>query len=214
MNFNDLTFGWFDLVFVGLIIVGCVRGRKRGMTQEFPNLIQWIVIVGGGAVLYRPLGELVSDLTGMGKLFWFVVIYLSWAALVKGIVTWIVRSKGDKLGLADMFGSAEYPLGMVSGMIRMVLVCLFIMALINSRLYTNAELKNMAKFQEDNFGSVSLPTIGTFQSSLFRESAVGKLVKENAPIILIEPTAPREIRGRASGGGKKGGKKNAMDYWS
>ncbi len=212
MNFSDLTFGWFDLVFVVLIVVGCLRGRKRGMTQEFPNLIQWVVIVAGGALLYHPVGELISDLTGMGKLFWFVTIYLLWAALVKGVTTWIVRSKGDKLGLADMFGTAEYPLGMISGMIRMVLVCLFIMALINSRLYTNAELKNMAKYQEDNFGSVSLPTIGSFQSSLFRGSAVGKLVKENAPIILIEPTAPREIKGRASGGKK--GKKNAMDYWS
>lgn len=213
MNFNDLTFGWFDLVFVVLIVVGYLRGRKRGMTQEFPNLIQWIVIVGGGALLYRPVGELLSDLTGMGKLFWFLTIYLSWAALVKGVTTWIVRSKGDQLGLADMFGNAEYPLGMVSGMIRMVLVCLFVMALINSRLYTPTELKNMAKFQEDNFGSVSMPTIGTFQKSLFRGSAVGKLVKENAPVILIEPTAPREIKGRASGGDKNG-KKNAMDYWS
>ncbi len=211
MNFNDLTFGWFDFVFMALIVVGCIRGRKRGMTLEFPDLIQWVVIVGGGALLYRPVGELVSELTGMGKLFWFLIIYLGWAALVKGVTTWIVRSKGDKLGLADMFGSAEYPLGMISGMIRMVLVCLFTMALINSRLYTNAELTSMAKSQEDNFGSGFFPTIGTFQASLFRESTVGKLVKENASIILIEPTAPREIKGRASG---KKGKKNAMDYWS
>jgi len=211
MNAGDFNFGWFDLVFVVLIVVGCIRGKKRGMTQEFPNLIQWIITVGGGALLYRPVGELVSELTGMGKLFWFVTIYLMWAALVKGVTTWIVRSKGDKLGLADMFGSAEYPLGMVSGMIRMVLVCLFSMALINARLYTSQELQNMAKFQQDNFGSVSLPTIGTFQRSVFLESMVGKLVKDKAEPVLIEGTAPREIKGRASG---KKGKKNAMDYWS
>lgn len=211
MNAGDFNFGWFDLVFVVLIVVGCIRGKKRGMTQEFPNLIQWIVTVGGGALLYRPVGELVSELTGMGRLFWFVTIYLLWAALVKGVTTWIVRSKGDKLGLADMFGSGEYPLGMISGMIRMVLVCLFSMALINARLYTSQELKNMAKFQQDNFGSVSLPTIGTFQRSVFLESAVGKLVKDKAEPVLIEATAPREIKGRASG---KKGKKNAMDYWS
>lgn len=212
MNLIDLPFGWFDFVFVILVGVGCIRGRKRGMTEEFPNLIQWVIIVGGGTFLYKPLGELLSEATGMGQLFWFTTVYLVWAALVKGVVTWIVRSKGDKIALSDMFGSAEYPLGVVSGMIRLALVCLFTLALLNSRLYTTTELASNAKYQQDNFGSISLPTIGTFQKSVFQSSAVGKLLKDHASVMLIEPTAPREIKSRAAG--KKGKKKNAMDYWS
>ena len=90
---------------------------------------------------------------------------------VKGVVTWIVRSKGDKIALADTFGSAEYPLGIMSGMIRLLLVCLFTLALLNSRLYTTTELASTAKYQQDNFGSISLPTIGTFQKSVFQEFA-------------------------------------------
>lgn len=213
MSIEDITFGWFDFLFMVLLVVGCVRGRKRGMTEEFPNLIQWVVIVGGGALLYKPVGELVSNLTGMGRLFCFVGIYLLWAALIKGITTWIVRSKGDKLGLADMFGSAEYPLGMISGILRLVLVCVFSLSLLNARLYTSAELKAMAKYQEDNFGSISLPTMGEMQRSVFLGSAVGKMVHDFAPLLLIEPTAPRGIRSSRPAGDRKG-RKNAMDYWS
>lgn len=211
MNIGNINLGWFDLLFVALIVVGCIRGRKRGMTQEFPNLIQWVITLAGGAAIYRPLGEWLSQVTGMGQLFWFVTVYLVWAALVKGVTTWIVRSRGDRLALSDMFGSAEYPLGMMSGMIRMTLLSLFLLALINSRLYTTAELKSMAKYQQDNFGNISLPTIGTFQKTVFQESALGKLVKDKAGVVLIEPTAPREVKGRASG---KNRKKNAMDYSS
>jgi uncharacterized membrane protein required for colicin V production len=210
MNLSDLKLGWFDFMFVILLAVGCVRGRKRGMTEEFPNLIQWIFIVAGGAALYKPLGRLLSETTGMGRLFWFVAVYLLWAALVKGITTWVVRSKGDKLGLADMFGSAEYPLGMISGMIRVSLTCVFFMALLNARLYTSAELSAMSKFQEDNFGSISLPTLGSFQRSVFYQSALGKLVKDQAELILIEPTPPREISGPTG----RSRRKNAMDSWS
>lgn len=212
MEFGAIKVGWFDFFCVALVVVGCVRGRKRGMTEEFPNLIQWILIVGAGAFISKPVGNMISDLTGMGKLFWFVTIYVTWAALVKGVTTWIVRSKGDKMGLADTFGKAEYPLGMISGMIRMVLVCMFCLALLNARLYTAAELKSMAKFQEDNFGDISLPTIGTIQQSVFLGSALGKLVHDHADVLLIEATAPRTVRSSRPANGKQ--KKNAMDYWT
>ncbi|HAV65564.1 MAG TPA: hypothetical protein DCY13_24710 [Verrucomicrobiales bacterium] len=212
MNIGEYKLGWFDFLFVTLIIVGLVRGRKRGMTQEFPLLVQWLIIVGGGAFLYKPLGSLLSDLTGMGKLFWFVTAYLMWAALVKGVVTWIVRSKGDKLALSDTWGRGEYPLGMISGMIRFVLVAVFSLALLNARLYSTEELKAMAKFQQDNFGNVSMPTIGTVQRSVFRESFIGKVVKEHAAIILVEGNTPRGVRAIPNRKNKE--KKNAMDYWS
>lgn len=210
MNFGDYQLGWFDVLVVALIVVGFYRGRKRGMSEEFPLLIQWIVILTGGAFLYRPAGELVSDLTGMGKLFWFVMIYLLWAITVKTVVTWIVRAKGDKVNLADTFGKAEYPLGVVAGMIRFVLVIFFSLALLNARLYSNAELTAMAKFQQDNFGNISLPTIGSIQGSIFRESVVGKLIKDNADIMLIEGTRPRTVRAKIQP--KKN--KNALDYWT
>lgn len=210
MNFGDYQLGWFDVLVVALIVVGFYRGRKRGMSEEFPLLIQWVVILTGGAFLYKPAGELVSDLTGMGKLFWFVMFYLLWAITVKTIITWIVRAKGDKVNLADTFGKAEYPLGVVAGMIRFALVIFFSLALLNARLYSNAELTAMAKFQQDNFGNISLPTIGSVQGSIFRESVVGKLIKDNADIMLIEGTRPRTVRAKIQP--KK--KKNALDYWT
>lgn len=210
MNLVDYQFGWFDLLVVALIVVGFYRGRKRGMSEEFPLLIQWVIILAGGAFLYKPAGELVSDLTGMGKLFWFVMMYLLWAIMVKTVVTWIVRSKGDKVNLADRFGKAEYPLGIVAGMIRFVFVIFFSLALLNARLYSSKELAGMAKFQQDNFGNISLPTIGSVQASVFRESMVGKVVKDNMDIMLIKGTRPREVRATK----QPNKKKNALDYWT
>lgn len=209
MNLGDYQLGLFDVLVLVLIIVGYFRGRKHGMSEEFPLLIQWIIIIGGGAFLYKPTGLLLSDLTGMGKLFWFVSIYLLWAAAVKWVVTWIVRSKGDKISLADNFGKAEYPLGILSGMVRFALIAFFCMALLNARLYTNTELQSMAKFQQDNFGNISLPTIGSVQASVFRSSVVGKVVKDKMEIMLIEGTAPREVRSR-----KPQKRNNGLDYWS
>lgn len=210
MNLGDYQLGWFDALVVALIMVGFYRGRKRGMSEEFPLLIQWIVILAGGALLHKPVGELVSSLTGMGKLFWFVTIYLLWAMTVKGVVTWIVRAKGDKVNLADNFGKAEYPLGIVAGMIRFVLVILFSMALLNARLYSSAELTALAKFQQDNYGNISFPTISSVQTSVFRNSMMGKVVKDKAEVILIEGTRPRAVR--VTNQPKK--KKNALDYWT
>lgn len=212
MSFGNYQLGWFDFLFVTLLIIGFFRGRKRGMTEEFPLLIQWLVIVGGGAMLYKPLGSLLSDLTGMGRLFWFVSAYLAWAALVKTVVTWIVRSKGDKLALSDKWGTSEYPLGMIAGTIRFGLVCIFALALLNARLYTMADLKATAKAQQDNFGNISLPTIGSIQNAVFRESLIGKVLKDHAEIILVEGNVPRGVKAPPSK--KNKGKKNAMDYWT
>jgi len=210
MNLGDYQLGWFDALVLVLIVVGFYRGRKRGMSEEFPLLIQWSVILAGGALLHKPVGELISDLTGMGKLFWYVTIYVLWALSVKAVVTWIVRAKGDKVNLADNFGKAEYPLGICAGMIRFVMVIVFSMALLNARLYTNAELKEMAQFQQDNFGDISLPTISSVQTSVFKKSLVGKIMKDNAEVVLIKGTRPREVRAK----NRPNKKKNAMDYWT
>ena len=210
MDLGDYQLGWFDALVIALIVVGFFRGRKRGMSEEFPLLVQWVVILAGGALLHRPVGEFISNSTGMGKLFWFVTIYVLWALTVKGVVTWIVRAKGDQLNLADNFGKAEYPLGIMAGMIRFVLVTLFAMALLNARLYTSTELKAMAKFQQDNFGDISLPTISSIQAAVFRNSLVGKVVKDKAELVLIEETRPREVRAKA----RPNKKKNALDYWT
>lgn len=210
MNYGDYQLGWFDVLVIALIVVGFYRGRKRGMSEEFPLLIQWVVILAGGALLYKPTGELVSQMTGMGKLFWFVMIYLLWAIAVKGVITWIVRAKGDKVNLADRFGKAEYPLGIMAGMIRFVFVVFFTLALLNARLYTSEELKALAKFQQDNFGNISLPTISAVQTSIFRKSLVGKMVKDKMAPMLIEGTRPRAVRAK----NQPNKKKNALDYWT
>lgn len=202
MNIGDYQLGWFDFLVVGLMVAGILHGRKRGMTEEFPALLQWIVILVGGALLYKPIGSLLSNMTGMGKLFWFVMSYLLWGITIKLATVWIVRSMGDKISLSNMWGKAEYPLGMAAGCLRMVFTALFCLALLNARLYTNEELTSMAQFQKDNFGSVSLPTLGELQLQVFRKSIAGKAIKNHSELLLIKSTAPR--------GGKSGGN---QPYW-
>lgn len=187
MNFGTYEFGWFDLLLLILLGVGITRGRKRGMSEEFPNLIQWVVILAGGALLHRPLGGLLSNATGLGKLGGYLFVYVSWAMLVKMITVWIVRSMGDRLQLSNTFGNAEYYLGMISGMFRYGMVILFSLALLNARQYSAKEVKSMAEFQQDNYGSISFPTVSSVQTSVFRQSVTGKLAKEYLSPVMVQP---------------------------
>ena len=46
----DLSFNWFDLCVLAMLIVGIVIGRKRGMSLELLSVLQWLVIVFVGAM--------------------------------------------------------------------------------------------------------------------------------------------------------------------
>ena len=99
---------WFDLVVVAVLVVGVLRGRKRGMSQELVDVIQWIVIIGGGAYLYLPIGQWFAETTSSSQLFSYVAVYIGLAILIKLLFLVIRRGVGGKLVGSDVFKGAEW----------------------------------------------------------------------------------------------------------
>ena len=61
MHSTSSPINWFDMVVVITLLLGINRGRKHGMSEEMMIAMQWIAIVVGGAFLYKPLGDTLSD---------------------------------------------------------------------------------------------------------------------------------------------------------
>lgn len=190
---GDLVVNWFDLVVLALLGAGIWVGRRRGMSEEFLDLIQWVVIVVVAGLTNDSLSSLFVQATGMGPLFSKIVVYIGMTIFIKTLFTFAKKTLGEKLVGSDAFGGMEYYLGMGAGMVRAACMILFFMAILNARLYTAAELAAQAKSQLDNFGSNYFPTLGTFQRSVFKGSFTGQMVQQHLSMFLIEPTAPSAL---------------------
>jgi uncharacterized membrane protein required for colicin V production len=184
------SFGWFDLAVMAMLVAGFFRGRKRGMSVEFMDVLQWLAIIGGGAAIYQPVGSFVALTSGAGKLFSYLISYLLVAIMVKTLCTIFKRSVGDKLVSSEIFGNLEYYLGMAAGMVRYLCMVLFFLALLNARLYTDEEMRAEDLMQKKNFEDIRFPTLGSLQRSVFKGSFTGHFAKQNAPFLLIEGTPP------------------------
>ena len=181
---------WVDLFIAILVVCGIVRGRKRGMSEELLDLIKWPMILVLAAILYKPGGEFLSRVSIFSLLASYLFVYLGIVAIIFGIFAYIRARVGGKLTGSDTFGGAEYYLGMFAGAFRYVCVILVVMALLNARLYTPAELRDNAAYQQDNYGSHFFFTLSDIQQEVFKESVTGKTVRKFAPVVLIQSTPP------------------------
>jgi uncharacterized membrane protein required for colicin V production len=188
---SAINFNWFDLVALVMVGVGVFIGRKRGMSSELLDLVQWLLIVFLAGMASDPFGRMLSDITGFSPLSTFIMAYLLTAGFIKLLFVLIKRMAGEKLVGSDMFGNFEYYLGMVAGAIRFACITIFALALLNAKPVTDAELAAQVKYQNDNLGSVYFPPFGSIQRSVFKDSFIGKLVKDNlsAQLINVDPAA-------------------------
>jgi hypothetical protein len=190
MNLSKLPINWFDVLVLVLLLLGWHRGRKRGMSEEFITMLKWIAVILSAALVYEPMGQYLTTLLPVSKLFAYIVCYLLAAGLVAGIFVLIKRSVGGKLTGSDTFGKAEYYLAMPAGMVRFMCVLIAGLALLNARLYRHEEIKAMQKFQMDNYGSQFFPTLQTAQAQVFQQSFLGPQIKKYLSFLLITPTTP------------------------
>jgi hypothetical protein len=112
------------------------------------------------------------------------------AVFTKGFFSLIKKGAGGKLVGSNVFGRAEYYLGMVGGSIRFLCILLAGLALLNARLYTQQDIAADTAFQNDVYGSTYFPGLSTLQINVFKESMIGSLVKKQASFLLITPTKP------------------------
>ena len=192
LNMDSMPVNWFDLAVVILLLVGILRGRKRGMSQEFLDVFKWLSLVIACGFLYQPVGDMIPRNSVFGRLSAYIVAYVGIAFVVLAVFALIKRAMGGKLIGSDKFGSAEYPLGMVSGMIRFACMIIAALALLNARSYSSDEVNAEVKFQNDNYGSQFFPTLQTVQAQVFKKSMSGPIIKEYLARVLIKPTAPEK----------------------
>lgn len=185
-----MIFHPFDL-FLGIVVLaGVYRGRKRGISEELLDVIEWVCIILICAFSYGLLGDLLNTFAKMPILWANLTAYVVMAALVMFLFKSIKRAVGEKLLQGDTFGRMEYYLGMLGGALRFFCVLLFGLAILNAKYSTPAERAATAKMQQDNFGSISFPTIESLQQKIFNDAPTGKLISKHLKFLLIEPKPP------------------------
>jgi uncharacterized membrane protein required for colicin V production len=185
----------FDLLVLALIAFGVYRGRKRGISEELLDLVKWLAIVILGALLYEPAGSLFVKSAGFSPFVSNVLAYVIIAILIALGFAVIKRAVGEKLVQSDAFGRLEYYLGMLGGAVRYLCILILGLSLLHAKYISDAERAATAKMQADNFGSISFPTIGSLQQSIFYESSSGKYLRKHLKMVLMKP---------AEAGGKRG----------
>lgn len=195
-----MKFNWFDILVGVLLLVGLLRGKKRGMSEELLDLFQWLAIVVVASMFYKPLGQALAAYTHF-DLFWsYIISYLFFAIVIKLIFSAVKRAVGEKLVQADTFGRFEYYLGMLAGALRYSCMLLVVLALLNAKYISDQDRAAFAKMQAENFGTISFPSIGSLQHTIFYESKSGPWIQKTFKEQLIEPT---QMSGRKAPRGNK-----------
>ena len=196
---GQMPFNWFDILVCLMLFIGYQRGKTRGMSQESFTVMKWLAIVILAAIGYEPLGLWISTMATMSKLLSFVIAYAAIAGVVALIFVFISGSLGEKLKGSDAFGKSEFYLAKPAGMLRFLCIVLALLALLNARFYSTAEVNAMNKFQNDNYGSSFFPTLCSIQDGVFKESFLGKQAKEHISFLFIKPTPANGNRQTAGG---------------
>jgi uncharacterized membrane protein required for colicin V production len=182
----DLIPNWFDLVVVAMIIAGVLVGRKRGMSLELLDLLQWLAIIFVSGLAYAPFGTMLADVARIGAVSAYVLAYLLVAVGIKILFVLLKRLTGEKLLGSDTFGGYEYYLGMLAGGVRFLCILMFGLAVMHAKQVTKTELDRQIRDQKENLGSVYFPPFGTIHRSVFQQSVCGRAVKQYLAAQLIQ----------------------------
>jgi uncharacterized membrane protein required for colicin V production len=192
MSLDKLPINLFDCVVLATFVVGLLRGRKHGMSEELIGLAKWLAVVIGCAFLYEPAGQWFASTSPFSLLASFMIVYIAAALAILSIFAFCKNRLGGKLLGSDIFGRAEYYLGMASGVVRVSCVLMAFLALLNARYFTPIEVRAMVKFQDDVYGSNYFPTWHTAQEVVFERSLSGSWIKAHLGFLLIKPTQPED----------------------
>jgi uncharacterized membrane protein required for colicin V production len=191
---NGLPFNWFDMTVVVVLGFGLFRGRRNGMAKEFLPLLQWLVMVPVCGLGYTMLAGVLAGFIP-DKLWNCLVAYLALALAVFIVFTILKQQFDEKLVKSNFFKGGEYYLGMLSAVVRYACVMLFVLALLNAPVYTQAEITQQSAYDQKNFGGGLFegnyfPHLFQVQAAVFKESFLGPRIKDNAGMLLINTSQP------------------------
>jgi len=204
---DSLTFNWFDMALLAIIIIGLWRGRKNGMSREFLPTTQWLLIVVGGGFAAIPAAKYLTQWGVTAQLVSFVKAVFESSATERGVgLVWsyllialfisiifsvIKRRMKAKVEGSSAFGSSEYYLGMISGVIRFACITVFTLALLNCPFYSQVEVDARMAADKKNFGGGLyagnyFPHLFNIQQEIFKKSLSGPYIKTGLHAILLE----------------------------
>ncbi|HXE42535.1 MAG TPA: hypothetical protein VN516_05885, partial [Candidatus Baltobacteraceae bacterium] len=111
--------------------------------------------------------------------------------LIFGILKKLFMERVEKSG---MFGNGEFYIGILSGLLRVALILIAILALLNAPVYTQADIDEHAAYVKKNLGGGMysgdyFPTLQQVQEHVFEKSITGPFVKNDLGFFLINNTA-------------------------
>ena len=184
---NSLAANWFDGVVVLVLGFGIFRGRKNGMSKEILPTFQWLAIILVCGLFYSLVAQLLVKVASMDQFTSSLLAYVILALVVFFIFSLLKRTVGLKLFGSNIFGSAEYYLGMPSAMIRFACMLLFALALLNARFYTASQIEAANNYQARWYGEHMFPDLHTVQDQVFKKSFTGPYIKDYLGVLLIKP---------------------------
>ena len=188
----ELPVNLFDCLFVTVLVAGVVAGRKHGISYELPRLLKWLALVIVCAAAYGPIGSLLARAGLFDPFASNLFSYLGCAFIVLVLFAGLQHKLKPRFEKSDAFGRGEYYLGMGSGLVRYGCMVFTLLALLNARHFSEAELKAKEQFQEQNFGSTVFPTLHNLQVAVFERSLTGSLISNYLSFLLIAPTSPED----------------------
>lgn len=193
---GGLPLNGFDFLLIVTLIVGFVVGKKRGMSGELLDLFEWLLIIVVCPLYYQDLGKFLSFKSGLPLMYAYMLCFAGIAMAIKMLFTTFKVKAGEKVVGSDLFGGAEYYLGMLSGMIRFFCMLLLALALMNAIPFSEAEVKaEIARRDKLNDGSNFLPPFGVVQIGIFKNSLTGPFIRKHMADQLIVPTNPNAKAG-------------------
>lgn len=190
----NLPFNWVDIAVLAVLAFGVHRGRKHGMSEELMLVIKWLAIIVVGALFYSVLGDVLVEHSVFSHLASYTMSYIAIALVIFAAFLAMKKLTHGKLVGSDVFGGAEYYLGMAAGMLRYSCILVFAFAFINAPLYTQADIKASLAYQNEWYGSDFFPGFQTLQSQVFEKSFIGPYIHSSLGFLLIKST-PFENKG-------------------
>jgi uncharacterized membrane protein required for colicin V production len=184
---------YFDAIVLLVLIWGLNKGRKHGMSEELMMTVQWVVIIFAGAFLYKPFGDMLAMSTPVSHLFWYITVYVTAAIITKIIFGLVKKGVGGKLVGSDVFGGAEYYLGMVAGAIRYSCMMIAFLAILHAPYYSAQDVAAKRAYDKEYFGETFFPSVQSVQDNVFKDSLIGNLVKQRAGVLLIASTKFEQV---------------------
>jgi uncharacterized membrane protein required for colicin V production len=189
----NLPFNWFDIVIVLVLGLGVARGRKHGLSEELMLVLKWVAIILVAGLSYDVVGDVISDNSVFTRLSAYLMAYSAIALGITVAFLAIKKITHGKLVGSDVFGSGEYYLGMVAGLVRYACIMIFALAFLNAPLYTKEQIDADLSFQNDVYGSDFFPKLYTVQPAVFQKSSVGSQIHNELGFLLIKST-PQEVK--------------------